>query len=361
MNPHRSRPFEPAWRAAPRAAFDLERTATGRGTVALRIGERVHQVYRNANFSIYSGQRCNARCPFCVEELRPLSRGLELVDQKRFEPDDERYFSRLEAALDAVAPLEPSVSITGGEPSIDPRLPAIVDLLARRGARKRTMTTNASGLLRPSGAGDVLDRVLAAGLEHLNISRAHPDFAVNQRIMGTERPISDGGLAEVVARCAAAGVRVRLSCVLLRDRIDDIEGCLAYLDQAAAWGVDNVIFRQLMRYDAATVQRNVVTRFSDGRRAPMGPILDVIRPGDATLPGHPRFTFVRQVLGYYYYVEVYRYAGPRGPIDVCFEGADLADIQADARARSTPVVHELIFHPDTTLCSTWQPWDGILL
>lgn len=360
MSPPRA--FEPSWRADPRAAFDLDHTATGRGTVPLRIGGRTHRVYRNVNLSIYSAQRCNARCPFCVEELRPLSRGLELVDQKRVEPDDDRYFARLDAALDAVAPLDPSVSITGGEPSIDPRLPRIVALLARRGARKRTMTTNASGLLRPlPGGGDVLDRVLAAGLEHLNISRAHPDFAVNQRIMGTAGPISDEGLGRVVARCRAAGVRVRLSCALLRGRVDDLDGCLAYLDRAAAWGVDNVIFRQLMRYDPATVQRNVITRYSDGHRVAMAPILEAIRPSDRAASGHPRFTFARQVLGYYYYVEVYRYAGPRGPVDVCFEGADLADIQRDARQRAEAVVHELIFHPDTTLCSTWQPWDGVLL
>lgn len=355
------RPFEPGWRAAPRAAFDLDRTATGAGTVPVRIGDRTHRVYRNANFSVYSAQTCNARCPFCVEELRPLSRGLELLDQRRVEPDDGRYFARLEAALDAVAPVDPSVSITGGEPSIDPRLPGIVDLLARRGARKRTMTTNASGLLRPlPGGGDVLDRVLAAGLEHLNISRAHPDFAVNQRVMGVDGPIPDAGLAEVARRCADAGVRVRLSCALLTGRIDDLDGCLRYLEQAAAWGVEDVIFRQLMRYDPATVQRNHITRYSDRHRASMRPILEAIHPSDGA-PGHDRFTFVRQVLGYYYYVEVYRFAGPRGPMRVCFEGADLADVQRDAERRAQPVVHELVFHPDTTLSSTWQPWDGILL
>jgi hypothetical protein len=24
------------------------------------------------------------------------------------------------------------------------------------------------------------------------------------------------------------------------------------------------------------------------------------------------------------------------------------------------IVHELIFHPDARLASTWQPWDGVL-
>ena len=117
----------------------------------------------------------------------------------------------------------------------------------------------------------------------------------------------------------------------------------------------------LMHYAADTVQPNYVTRYSDGWRAPMAPILEAIRPSEPTATGHPRFTFVRQVLGYYYAVEVYRYDGPRGPMNVCIEGADLADIERDRRRRDDPVIHELVFHPDASLCSTWQPWDGRIL
>lgn len=354
--------FVAAWRADPRGAFDLERTATGRGTVPLALGGQTHRVYRNANLSIYSAQPCNAKCAFCVEELRPASRGLQLVEQKRYERDDERYFARLDAALTAVAPLDVTVSITGGEPSIDPRLPRIAATVARHGIRKRTMTTNASGLLdaidgmNGADGADVLDAVLSAGLDHLNISRAHPDAATNQRIMRVDRPLPDAGLGEVIARARAAGARPRLSCALLRGHIDDLDGVRRYLDFAAALGADNVIFRQLMRYDPATVQRNYVTRYSERARVSMHPILEAIRPSDGI--GADDFRFVRQVLGYYYYVEVYRY---RDAIDVCFEGADLADIEADKRQRSEPVVHELVFHPDASLCSTWQPWDGRLM
>lgn len=354
--------FVAAWRADPRGAFDLDRTATGRGTVPLVLGGQTHRVYRNANLSVYSAQPCNAKCAFCVEELRPASRGLQLVEQKRYERDDERYFARLDAALTAVAPLDVTVSITGGEPSIDPRLPRIAATVARHGIRKRTMTTNASGLLdgidgiNETDATDVLDAVLSAGLDHLNISRAHPDPATNQRIMRVDRPLPDAGLGEVIARAHAAGARPRLSCALLRGHIDDLDGVRRYLDFAAALGADNVIFRQLMRYDPATVQRNYVTRYSERARASMDPILEAIRPSDGI--GADDFRFVRQVLGYYYYVEVYRY---RDAIDVCFEGADLADIEADKRRRSEPVIHELVFHPDASLCSTWQPWDGRLM
>lgn len=353
-----TRDFDPAWRADPRAAFDLDHTATGRGTLPLRIGDRTHRVYRNANLSVYSAQPCNARCPFCIEELRPASRGLTLVEQKRYERDDDIYFARLDAALQATAPLDPTVSITGGEPSIDPRLPRIARHLAARGVRKRTMTTNGSGLLDAIDDGDVLQAVLDAGLAHLNISRAHRAHAINQRIMRVDRPLADAALAEVIERARAAGTRPRLSCALLTGHVDDLDGCLAYLDFAAALGADNVIFRQLMRYDPATVQPNYVTRYSATHRAPMHPILEAIRPSARDRTGHPDFRFVRQVLGYYYYVEVYRY---RDAIDVCFEGADLADIETDKRRRTDPVIHELIFHPDATLCSTWQPWDGRLL
>lgn len=354
--------FRPDWRRDPRGAFDLEQTATGRGTIALTIGGQVHRVYRNANLSVYSAQRCNARCPFCIEELRPASRGLELVEQKRIESDDSIYFERLGRALEVTRPVQPSVSITGGEPSKDPRLPRIAELLAQLRIRKRTMTTNASGLLDRSDDGrDVLDRVLTAGLDHLNISRAAPEFARNQRIMRTADPLPDPAWVEVVERCRAAGTRVRLSCVLLRGVTESLADCERYLAWAASLGVDNVIFRQLMHYAADTVQPNYVTRYSDGWRAPMAPILEAIRPSDTSVAGHPRFSFIRQVLGYYYAVEVYRYEGPRGPMNVCIEGADLADIERDRRRRDDAVIHELVFHPDASLCSTWQPWDGRIL
>lgn len=343
--------FHPAWRDDPRGAFDVEHTATGEGTVPWSVGGETLSVYRNVNLSIYSGQTCNARCPFCVEELRPASRGRALEAQRRVEPDDARYFGRLEAALDLVAPLSPSLSITGGEPSLDPRLPGILEVVRRHGLRKRTMTTNATGLLgATSGPGDLLDLVLAAGLSHLNISRAHWDESVNQRVMRINPAQSNADLALIVARANAAGVRVRLSCVLLAGLVADLDACERYLDWAASLGVDNVVFRQLMQYDRETALENGVTRFTDSAGVTLGLLLEA-------LSASGRFTFVRHVLGYYYAVEVHRWDGPRGPIDVCLEAADLAAIERRRRAGDA-VVHELIFHPDTALCSTWQPWSG---
>lgn len=376
--------FHPEWRAAPEAAFDIETTTTGQGTHAWTVGDRTYRVYRNVNLSVYSGQICNARCPFCVEELRPASRGRTLDAQRATEPDDACYFTRLEAALTLTRPLDPSLSITGGEPSLDPRLPGILARVSRFGLRKRTLTTNASGLLLPradGGPGDVLDVVLGAGLAHLNISRAHWNADVNQRVMRIRPPQTEANLRTIVSRARDAGARPRLSCVLLAGAVHDLESCRRYLDWAAGLGVDNVVFRQLMRYDPVTHRPNAVTLYTDAAFVPLGPLLEALRPttaggggggrgrradgdggGSRRADGDPAFAFTRHVLGYYYSVEVFRYAGPAGPMDVCFEGADLALIERRrveaADASGIAPINELVFHPDGALCSTWQPWDG---
>jgi GTP 3',8-cyclase len=103
-----------------------------------------------------------------------------------------------------------------------------------------------------------------------------------------------------------------------------------------------------MRTDPASHADNFVVRYSDRQRAPLEPILDAVSRD-------PRFTFQRQIVGYYYYVEVWRAAG----VDVVFEEADLAQLERVKRAQPD-VVHELVFHPDGHLASTWQPWDGVL-
>jgi len=340
--------FVEALRRRKSAAFDVERTSSARRVVELELwGKRV-RAYANANLSIYSAQPCNARCPFCVEELRPASRGTELAIQRKVERDDRVYFERLERTLAALRPLDPTVSVTGGEPSIDPRLPAILSTLAANGARKRTVTTNGSGLLAVRDGRQVIDWITAAGVRHLNISRAHPDGDRNARLMRLQEGLSIDGLREVARRARAGGTRVRLSCVLVRGAIEDLDGVLAYLDFAASVGIDNVIFRQLMKTDPATAAPNHVVRFSDARRVALEPILDQVS-------GDPRFAFGRQIVGYYYYVEVWRHGG----MDVIFEEADLARLEASKRT-DPGLIHELVFHPDAVLASTWQPWDGVL-
>jgi GTP 3',8-cyclase len=340
--------FMPAWREQQSTAFDLAANSTARKTLTLDLWGKPATVYANANLSVYSAQACNARCAFCVEELRPASRGVALDVQKTIESDDTRYFAALQNVLDAVKPLNPSVSVTGGEPSQDARLPRMLRTLQTHGARKRTVTTNGSGLLDLREGRPLIDWIADTGVAHLNISRAHWDERLNAKLMRYRQSPDAAALREIVARAKRGGTRVRLSCVLVANAVDDADDVLAYLAFAQRVGVDNVIFRQLMLNDAATTQPNFVTKFSERRHVAMAPLL-------ATLALRENFTFQQQVMGYYYYVEVWRYLG----MDVVFEGADLAQLER-TKAGMPGVIQELIFHPNAKLATTWQPWDGVL-
>lgn len=345
-------PLQLEWRRQKSAAFRLEDNSSGRETLKAWLWQQPVEIYRNANLSVYSAQPCNARCPFCVEELRPASRGTELSTQKTLEQDDDRYFAALEEVLSSLRWLNPSVSVTGGEPSLDPRLPTILQLLQTHQTRKRTLTTNGSGLLLPRAGRAVLDHVIETGIAHLNISIAHPNPTTNARIMQLPDTLSLPALKEIVARAREGGVRVRLSCVLLRDACAGVPDLHSYLAFASSLGVDNVIFRQLMQVDATRVLANAVTRYSDKQRVLLEPILDA-------LSQEASFVFQRQVMGYYYYVEVWRYLGTPTPLDVVFEEADLAQLEREKRLHPGRI-HELIFHPNAKLATTWQPWDGVL-
>lgn len=340
--------FREDWRRRKSAAFGLEENSTAGKTVSVELWGRRLSIYANANLSVYSAQQCNARCTFCVEELRPASRGTGLAQQKRVETDDGRYFEALEATLSGLRPLNPSVSVTGGEPSKDPRLPRILRTLQQYGVRKRTVTSNGSGLLDECEGRRMIDWVVDTGIRHLNISRAHADEHRNRKLMRFLDAPGPEQLREITARCQGGGTRLRLSCVLVQGEIDSIDGIINYLEFARSVGVDNVIFRQLMQTDPETVEPNRIVRFSDRRRALLEPILEAL----GTTAG---FEFQRQIVGYYYYVEVWRYQG----IDVVFEEANLAQLERVKRAQPE-VIHELIFHPDANLASTWQPWDGVI-
>jgi molybdenum cofactor biosynthesis enzyme MoaA len=348
MSLERAAAFNPAWRRDKSLAFDLDLNSTARGTRELDLFGRRVRIYANANLSIYSAQRCNARCTFCVEELRPASRGGALSRQKAIESSDAAWFDRLEDVLEQLAPLSPSVSITGGEASKDPRLPRLLALLAARRAQKRVLTTNGSGLLDLRDGRRVIDWIALHGLEHLNLSIAHPSAALNARLMRFPDSPSTDALQTIVRVAHAAGVRVRLSCVLLRDGIRDVAGMRSYLDFAASLDIDNVIFRQLMRTDPSTHAKNQVVRYSDQNRVVLEPLLDELSTA-------ADFAFVKQVVGYYYYVEVWR----RDDVDVVFEEADLAQLERIKR-RDPGTIHELVFHPNAALAATWQPWDGVL-
>jgi GTP 3',8-cyclase len=310
-------------------------------------------IYDNANLSVHVTEKCNADCQFCVAHLRYLQDGS--VYYKPEISSTEIYLEGLTRSLEAVQAVNPSVSITGGEPTVNKRLPAILRTIAKTGARKRTLTTNASGLgWKVEGGSDtVLDRLAEYRLEHLNISRAHDDFATNCRIMKmAPHLLSDAQLREYIATARYCGIRVRLSCALLKEGISTVDDMMRYIDWAADLGVDNVIFRQLMNFSREA--KGAIPRYSNAQSVPLQPIWEELDRRDQMQVYHT-------VLGYYYYVEVRKY----GSLDIASEAADLNLIEPQldkfSKQRGKPVAFEMVYHPNGNLCAGWREERNIML
>ena len=355
--------FNHDFREFKQSVYDIKENSSTKSLIKWNIKGKTYNVYSNVNLSIYSRQSCNGNCLFCVEKLRPLSRGRTLDSQKSIIEDDKEYFKRLASVLNLTKPLNPSISITGGEPSKDPKLKKILKYIKCFKLRKRTMTTNCSGLLdKINGTKrQVLDLLIDANIAHLNLSRAHFDENINHEIMDLENFHSNMELKEIIERAKKGGIRPRLSCVLLKGYIENFQDMIKYLDWAASLGVDNVVFRQLMKFNHKTHLKNKITQFCENYFIPLSPLLYKIYKSKNY--NNKYFSFIKQVLGYYYYVEVYHYKKPKQMgIDVVFEEADLNFIELKKMKNTkNPIIYELIFHPNGRLCSTWQPWDGIII
>lgn len=306
-------------------------------------------VYDNANLSIFVNESCNANCKFCVDQLRFEGKGKMFVKGRI--SDDDKYFARLEEVLASLRPLNTSISITGGEPTKSPRLPHILRLISKYNFRKRVITTNGSGLLDFVSGKRIIDHIVENGFHHLNISKAHYLEDINAAAMQFEHSyFTNRQVAEVVKIAMSGNLRPRLSCLLLKSGIHDVEGMMRYLDFFGAMGVDNIIFRETMDYDKSAMHNIPKLRYLEENKVLLNSVWNQID----LMPGICKP--VLQVLGYYYYCEVYKYNG----IDMVTESANLAAIDPQ-KAKAPNTVFEMVFHPNGNLNGSWIEDEDVLL
>lgn len=332
-----------------RAERQQEFHAERYNTKSFSFGGKEKSVYENANLSIFVNESCNADCKFCVDQLRYEGKGKTFVKGRI--ADDEEYFARLEEVLNTLRPLNTSISITGGEPTKSKRLPRILQLVAKYNFRKRVITTNGSGLLDKIAGKRVIDHIVENGFRHLNISKTHYIEKINAEVMQYDNSyFTNEQMAEVVRVALSGNVRPRLSCLLLKSGIHDVDGMMRYMDFFGAMGVDNIIFRETMDYDVTAMLNLPKMRFLDENKVTLN---DVWRNIDL-MP--EVFEPIVQVLGYYYYCEVYKYKG----IDMVTESANLAAIDPQ-KAKNPNMVFEMVFHPNGNLNGSWMEEEDVLL
>ncbi|MDQ6766877.1 MAG: pyrroloquinoline quinone biosynthesis protein PqqE [Candidatus Eremiobacteraeota bacterium] len=156
--------------------------------------------------------RCNLQCPYCYN---PLDLGAYRDEL------DAATWSRVidEAAELGVLQLH----LSGGEPTL--RADDCCTLVKR--ARERELYTN----LITQGtflSDDLLDRLLGAGLDHIQISLQAADAQVADVIAGTrvhERKL------DALQRALQRNVAVTLNCVLHSHNIDDVTALIALAER----------------------------------------------------------------------------------------------------------------------------------
>lgn len=317
-------------------------------------GNEDWKVYHNANMSIHVTDKCNADCGFCIAHLRYLNEGLTYLKPEI--DSEEKYYKRLEEILNLTKAISPSVSITGGEPTINKKLPTILKILANHNVRKRTITTNGTGLYHKvsMSSNTILDALADYKLEHLNISRAHYNNKLNADIMVMkEHLMPEGMVEEIIQEAKLKNMKVRLSCALLKNGISSYEDIMKYIEWGVKIGADNVIFRQLMEFDNTKVKPGRIPDYCKNEEIDLMPIWNYFDSIED-------FDLYHQVLGYYYYVEVRKYKG----INVVSESADLRIINSQLEKYkekfNQPTAFEMVYHPNGNLCAGWNEHEQIM-
>ena len=195
------------------------------------------RLYKNFNFSIFVDDVCNADCPFCVAHVRYTHKNM--IYQKPRIKDNDEYLKRLEEILEYIRQFNPSVSLTGGEPTLSPLIIKIIELIDKYKFRKRTITTNGTNLLTTINNSTVLDKLIECDFDYINISRAYHEHIKNNEIMKFSKSLEHAKYIKSedsyfvfinkVINNSKAKLKPRLSCLLTKEGVKDVKTMKKYL------------------------------------------------------------------------------------------------------------------------------------
>lgn len=300
-----------------------------------------YDVYNNVNLSIFVDKYCNYKCPFCVADQRQVDRSCSL--------NIKEYLSRLQYILEYIKPLNPTISLTGGEPTKSELLIPIIELLDNYNFKRRTITTNGSGLLDKCDNDLLIDRLIDANFNYINISRLHYDENINRElVIPTKDYLSNNELEYVLSKYKHGNgynSRIRLSAVLLKNGINSAKEISNYIKYFSRFGQDSFIFRQLMLPD-----QFVIDNKKDYTRDNFVALSDIYKEFGED------FELYKEIYGYYYTVKIFNNKGN----NIATEYADLA-VSYSENETHKDLIYEMVFHPNGNLTKNWQENKNILL
>jgi PqqA peptide cyclase len=209
--------------------------------------------------------RCNLQCPYCYNPLD--------LDSYRDELPTETWL-RVVAEAAAMGILH--IGLSGGEPTLRRDLAAIVSAASRAGLYTNLIT---QGTFLDDAR---LDELLAAGLEHVQISIQAPTEALADQIAGA-RVHANKELA--IERVMRRNVALTLNCVLHRGNHDAIADVIAFAERH---GIAKLELANVQFYGWAYRNRAALLPTRDQ----IDRALDVVAAARARLAGRMQIAYV---------------------------------------------------------------------
>jgi MoaA/NifB/PqqE/SkfB family radical SAM enzyme len=233
---------------------------------------RPFQLRPGLTFTPYANPvACNAHCSFCSEEL--LRHDAERLTAKLIIPDRDAWFDALDAAWRELAGFPMGLSLSGLEATAHPEwMLRLLSLLRRHDALfpLRVLYTNGSGLFADQR---LITGLVESRFDRVELSRCHFDERVNHRVMRFDQGVGVRARAafdETVRRVLAAGLTLKLVCILNTQATSTLDDVERYLDAAEGLGVKQVVFRSLSELGDRYVESRE-TRWIQRHRAPTRP------------------------------------------------------------------------------------------
>ena len=245
-------------------------------TRKIKIENECYEIASNCDIAIYVDGICNADCRFCIAQMRYGNRS-DMFKKPRI-IDKAKYVKRTDELLALLKPLDLSVSLTGGEPTQSERLIDIVALLAKHNVRRRSISTNGSGLLHKLKGGQrCIDVLLDGGVNIFNISRQHHDEEKNNYLMNyLYEPCTNDMLQDIIQYVVSHGAVVRMSGSVMKGGVDNVDELMGYIEFYEKMGCKDYRFRELMKYaDGSTINEQKMA-FCQEHHVPMQQILNQI-------------------------------------------------------------------------------------
>jgi pyruvate-formate lyase-activating enzyme len=171
---------------------------------------------------------CNASCPFCIAPT--IGRG-----------DGPGFSEGLEYGLDFTQKHNGSIQVTGGEPTLSRRISFVLEEVGKRAFHRKVVNSNGCGI-----SGELVEKLVDAGITHVNLSRHHYDERNNQEVMriNPEKWATNERFIQSVKMIQAAGILVRINCNILFSYVDSVDEMKKFIKWCESFGVYSVSFSE---------------------------------------------------------------------------------------------------------------------